>query len=259
MGVPLRPLLWSSFGLLVAAGAWLFLRACGLDALGLDYCPVPPDHLALLREVATGDGLQDQVHRAQMALAEQPLCTPPPAVPGPAPASGPIDRQVTERGGQSGRLQFTLLWNTLDDLDLNVTCPGGLISGYPGHTGPGVCGDGRKDLDANRNLVENVSSTPIENVVWQSDIPQGRYSVEVIEFRSKGDGANTVPFTLRLRWNGQERECHDVVTATASPSNQRDAEGAIGGTARTISWTLGPDLPSCDFQIITTHRGAPDK
>lgn len=252
--VPLRPLLWTGFGLLLAAGAWLFLRACGLDGFGLNYCPAPRDHAALMREVADGDRLRDQVHRAQMALTEQPLCAPPPPVPDAAPATRPIDERVTERGGRNGKLQFTLLWDTLDDLDLNVTCPGGDINGFPGHRGPGICSDGVKDLDANRNTTENVSEHPVENVVWQGDPPQGTYRIDVIEYRSKGGIANTVPFTLRLRWNGQERVCHSDVTDTGSASQERDAVGPIAGTARAITWTLRPDLPGCDFEAVTTHR-----
>ncbi len=166
---------------------------------------------------------------------------------------------MEERGGQNGRLQFTLEWATLDDLDLNVFCPGGTIDATPGHAGPGICGDGRKDIDANRNLVANVSPTPIENVVWQSDIPSGTYRVEVIEYMAKSNGGNNVPFTLRMRWSGQERVCHDVVTDLPLMP-QRVVNGRVlGGTEKLLTWTFGEPLPDCTFETSDTIRGGAAK
>lgn len=267
-------LLWLLFASLVMAGGWLFLRACGLDAIGLDFCPAHADALDARRESEVGNELVRQVHMAQLAVAEAPVCAPPapPAPVTPAPAAPAvvapprraeteaIDRKVVERGGRNGTLQFTLTWPTRDDLDINVDCPGGRIDGLPGHGGPGICGDGRKDIDANRNLTDNVSTSPIENVVWQSDIPQGQYKIEIIEYKAASNLGNTVPFTLRVRWNGQERICNDVVTTTPGPSQTVAANGRIiGGSARVLAWTLGDDLPACDFAVIETYRNGPAK
>lgn len=275
--------LWGLFAVLVIGGGWLSLRACAFDAVGLDYCPVRADAGAMRRAAAEGDSLAREVHMAELSVAEAPVCAPPsPTVPAPIPPTPPrvvpaparpaaapvapphaeterIDRKVEERGGRNGRLQFTLEWATLDDLDLNVSCPGGGIDSTPGHAGPGICGDGLKDVDANRNLIENVSSTPIENVVWQDDIPSGLYRIEVIEYRAKTSEGNSVPFTLRLRWNGQERECHDVVTvlpaATSLPKNGK----VLGGTEKLLTWNFGTPLPDCTFVTSDTVRGGPQK
>jgi len=269
--------LWGLFAALVIAGGWLFLRACALDALGLDYCPVRSEGGALRRAAADGDALAREVHMAELSVAEAPVCAPPAPVPPVAPAppaptlvvppappparaeTDRIDRKVEERGGQNGRLQFTLEWGTLDDLDLNVSCPGGNIDSVPGHAGPGICGDGRKDVDANRNLVENVSATPIENVVWQSDIPSGPYRIEVIEYRAKSSAGNTVPFTLRMRWNGQERVCQDVVTDLPVSTSPVKNGRTLAGTAKTITWTFGAPLPDCALSSVDTFRGGPNK
>ncbi len=281
--------LWSLFAILLIGGGWLFLRACALDALGLDYCPLRTDGGALRRSAAEGDALAREVHMAELSAAEAPVCAPPapspvpvtpipPRPPAPAPQALPpppaplapppappvpetkrIDQKVEERGGQNGRLQFTLEWATLDDLDLNVFCPGGTIDATQGHAGPGICGDGRKDIDANRNLVENVSPTPIENIVWQSDIPSGTYRVEVIEYKGKSSSGNTVPFTLRMRWNGQEHVCHDVVTLLPLMP-QRVVNGRVlGGTEKLLTWNFGDPLPDCTFETSDTIRGGAAK
>lgn len=258
------PLLWLVFAAVVMAGGWLFLRACALDALGLNYCPVRADLAEARREAAEGGALVQQVHMAQLAVAEAPVCAPPappPPVVEPRRAeTEAIDKKVMERGGHNGLLQFTLSWATLDDLDLNVDCPGGRIDSQPGHAGPGICGDGRKDIDANRNLTDNVSTTPIENIVWQGDIPQGQYRIEVIEYRAATAFGNTVPFTLRVRWNGEERICHDVVTATPLSSQQMGSNGRlIGGSGRLLKVDVEAGLPDCTFEVADTYRGAPSK
>ncbi len=260
---PAGAALWGLFAVLVLVGGWLFLRACALDALGLDYCPVRTGDGALRRASAEGDALARELHMAELSAAEAPVCAPPAPI-APAPVATPaeterIDRKVEERGGHNGRLQFTLEWATLDDIDLNVDCPGGRIDATPGHSGPGICGDGRKDVDANGNLVRNVSTTPIENIVWQDDIPSGTYRIEVIEYKATSSDGNTVPFTLRLRWNGQERECHDVVTVLPASTIRTKGGKILGGTDKLLTWTFGTPLPDCTFVTADTIRGGPQK
>ncbi len=279
----LRGGLWLLFGALVIAGGDLVLRACGTwPVLGYvrNYCPAPPNR-RFARDVAEGASLRRQVHVAELRLAEQPPCpakaplppsaptpvapkpAPPPQPPAPEPSaeSKAIDERVEQRGGKKGRLQFTLAWNTLDDLDLNVTCPGGHIGSARGERGPGICGDGVKDIDANRNLVENVSSTPVENVVWPSDYPDGTYRLEVIEYKAavENGAGNTVPFTLRMRLGDEERECHGEVTQLAQDEMVERNGTTPGGTAQLLTWQTGEPLPPCDFAKEATVRGLGSK
>ena len=272
----LRIGLWLVFVALVIAGGDLVLRACGIwPVLGFvrNYCPASLNR-SFVRDVVEGESLRRQVHVAELRLAEQPPCppptslaptpvAPPPAAPAPpaarepSPESKAIDERVEEGGGKKGQLQFTLAWNTLDDLDLNVTCPGGQISSISGERGPGVCGDGVKDIDANRNLVENVSSTPVENVVWPADFPDGNYRLEVIEYKAAAqDGAgNTVPFTLRMRLGDEERECQGEVTQLAREGMVERNGVTITGTEQLITWRTGEPLPQCDFTEGNTVSG----
>ncbi len=276
----LRIGLWLLFVALVIAGGDLVLRACGIwPVLGFvrNYCPASLNR-GFARDVAEGESLRRQVHVAELRLAEQPPCPPPtslaptpvappaaaPAPPTarvPSPESKAIDKRVEQRGGKKGQLQFTLAWNTLDDLDLNVTCPGGQISSISGERGPGICGEGVKDIDANRNLVENVSSTPVENVVWPANFPAGNYGLEVIEYKAASrDGAgNTVPFTLRMRFGDEEQECRGEVTQLAREEMVERNGITLGGTEQFITWHTGGPLPQCDFTERKTVRSHESK
>ena len=264
------PILWTIFAVLVGTGTWLFLRACALDAIGFNFCPADHALAAARAEAIVGQSLVQQVHLAQMAIAQAPVCAPPPALPSLSPArpiplsprqaTNDMDRKVMERGGHNGTLQFTLSWATRDDLDLNVYCPGGRISNHRGEAGPGICGDGRKDIDANRNLTDNLSSSPIENVVWQGEIPNGEYKVEVIEYRAATARGNTVPFTLRIRWNDQERLCTGTVEDYPTLPPHLNGKGeVVNGIARVLTWTLGDGLPACDLQPMDTFKNGPAK
>ena len=269
--------LWCLFGLLVLGGGWLFLRACGTRpdlVWSRNFCPAPPDHSRMMREAEVGDGLQRQVHAAEMRLAEMPPCPPPrPNVPTPTPMPMPtrpqpqqqraesqsMDRRVERRGGKRGRLQLTLSWATTDDLDINVDCPGGQISSYAGHRGPGICGGGVKDIDANGDLVRNVSSTPVENVSWAADVPEGTYLITIIEYKARAPGGNDVPFSLRMRYGDEEKICHDVVSEWAPSQYRREGRQLFNGTYRTISWRTGEPLPDCNFKVEESIRGGRQK
>ncbi len=289
---PIRAVLWVIFAALMVASGDLVLRACGtFPALGFsrNYCPAPPDR-SFAREIVEGRRLRREIHVVEMALVDQQPCPagvrpPAPIVTLPAPVDAPapppsvlppvtalqpepappdtreMDRRVDRDSGGTGELQITLAWDTLDDLDLNVTCPGGHISSRDGEHGPGVCGDGVKDIDANRNLTENVSSTPVENIVWSGNVPDGEYVIEIIEYRAnvKNGEGNTVPFTLRMRLANEERTCHSQVVQ--HPASEMEA---VNGQIRTgfeqvLKWHTGQPLPDCDFTEMATIRATGSK
>ena len=102
----------------------------------------------------------------------------------------------------------SLWWHTKDDLDLMIKCPVGL-KGSNSHTkGPGICGDGILDHDANRKLVNPVSD-PVEHIVWQRIIPDGQYEVWVkpsYSFRPA-----TIKYEVRVEFDGEQRICSGEV------------------------------------------------
>jgi hypothetical protein len=245
-------LLWLLPLLLAGLIAWLLLPACGLrlpfgfSVFGWGsraYCdlaapprPVDPASLRTRELMSEAAVLEAQLGRHLNACVRQPPQS---------EASRQMDEQLGQRGGHSGKLQVTLSWHTLDDLDLNVFCPGGMLGGNRDVRGPGVCGDGVKDVDSNRNLKENVSSNPVENIVWQDDVPRGNYKFEILPYMAK-DGRHTsrIPFDIRFRIDGKEKICHGIAT---------HGEGGESTIADYIYWNYGDPLPDCNFKEIETR------
>ena len=158
-----------------------------------------------------------------------------------------IGRTAEARGGRRGALQITLAWKTKDDLDLDVACPGGLItSAIPNHLGPGICGDGIHDLDANRKM-ESPVADPIENVAWQRDIPGGAYKVRIRPYYM---GTRTpVPYTVQVTYEDEQRICTGTVKGID--------DGAGWGE---IPLTFEPKHPlaECHAERFEMHRCTDD-
>ncbi len=102
--------------------------------------------------------------------------------------------------GEDGDVQFTLMWEDRNDLDLVVTTPAGEIL----HRGHRAAGNGVYDIEMN---FEPESDEAIENIVWRSrTAAAGTYHV-FVWFRARHGrllSSRSTPFTLRIK-NG-----HDV-------------------------------------------------
>jgi hypothetical protein len=226
-------LLWAVFGLLVLAIGTLLLFACDVQTprlfhLGLRFCPGLAQ-LGLEREAGRREELLASLHDAEVQLAQIPNCAPPPPPPPPPPA-GPVV-------GNPGRLQITLWWHTRDDLDLYVDCPGGQISPFSGETkGPGICGDGALDVDANRNRINTIPN-PAEHVYWQDDVPLGTYSVAVRP--SSTNSAAMIRFWVRIDYDGESKVCEGEV--------MWDGANSVGYQRRVIHFTPQHPLPECSY------------
>ena len=225
---------WVLLALMLAAILWLSFAPCALNPFRPGFCPAPEAEVqAVFAETAV---LEDETARLEreIALADR-LCQPGFAfTPAPAPAPVPeapavedtpepeeesrLEREgaqerVADRGGEVGDLNFILEWDSKDDVDLFVTCPGGAELSFLNRQ---ACG-GHYDVDSNVVRAEAIEN-PVENVVFDPAIP-GLYKVRV-HLRSARSGTE-VPVRLH-------------VVRRDGPSISYD--GKVGPQAQT--WTL---------------------
>ena len=116
-----------------------------------------------------------------MDLARKPVCE----KPKPKEEFIRLQEKAYKRGAVSGQLEVFLAWHTLDDVDLEIDCPGGRITGVGGAFGPGICGDGKLDLDANRDLTVNIQHDPVEHISWREAPPTGEYRFPAHIYKAK--------------------------------------------------------------------------
>ena len=101
-----------------------------------------------------------------------------------------------------GSLEFTLVWNTDDDLQLLVRDPAG---DAVFDDQPQIRSGGRLGAQGNLNCVPATTSTPFSYVYWPQEIQPrpGVYEVEVW-FQSECTATENVDFNLFATYNGQE-------------------------------------------------------
>jgi len=106
---------------------------------------------------------------------------------------------------QNGCLSFTLDWNTIDDLDLNVIDPDGneiFFKKFCKNDGLFSSAGGQLDVDMNAPTAIKVTN-PIENVFFKcstSTPKNGNYSVKVIAYNKTT--RPPVSFHLKVKENG---------------------------------------------------------
>lgn len=200
---------------------YLMIAPCGLNGGRLIFCPAPASEVSAIpveRQVLENEIAALEHELALMDRACQPTIPVVPASPAPTvdepaektpdPVQAPTPQDKTERdsqdvirdldarGARRAELNFALSWNTLDDIDLAVTCPSGQTISYSNR---GDC-DGTLDLDANVTRADAVSD-PVENIVFDQARP-GLYKVNVRLKSNRGDGEK--PVTLHvLRRDGR--------------------------------------------------------
>ena len=122
------------------------------------------------------------------------------------------DRELMERlareGGKSGVVQISLAWDDYNDLDMHVFCPSGERIYF--NNRKSECG-GELDVDMN---VRPKSKTPIENVVWTDEAPDGEYKIGVHFYRHhrKRRTKKTCQFRLRVVTYSQAKEYSGELT-----------------------------------------------
>jgi hypothetical protein len=195
---------WIVLAALLGLILYLLIAPCGVNRQGLIFCPTEGAGItAAEAERAVIEDTNAALER-ELALADrtcQPTIPVVPAVPAvPAPPAFPapvdetqtqqdredVDRRISERGAARGDLNFALEWDTVDDVDLYVTCPTGEEISYKNRS---ACG-GTYDLDAN---VANASliTDPVENVVFEQ-APIGIYKVRAHLRGERTQGTKTI-------------------------------------------------------------------
>ena len=113
-----------------------------------------------------------------------------------------FDKRRANAGGKEGELTVTLLWNTVDDLDLHIHCPNRAHIYYKDRSG---CG-GSLDVDKNaRDPLFGfpqgpVTREPIENVYWsQGSAAAGKYRIQVNLFKEGTRSRGSRPFKIKVQ------------------------------------------------------------
>ena len=120
------------------------------------------------------------------------------------------EQRVEDAGGDTDvDLRITLFWETSTDLDLSVTCPNGKKISYQKKIN---CG-GVLDIDANA-ADASIMSSPVENIVFEENPPRGRYTIEVVLFKTRNNRRQN-PFRITVIIKGSE-----PLTFTGSLSRQ---------------------------------------
>lgn len=211
-------LLWPLFVLLLLIIGYLLLKNCALAWPGttdyvhraiFNFCASPP----VLREESRQASLLDELQRLDRNLeTRRNACTvrreppreheakrlPQPPVANP-PVPPPVDRVPPP---MIGAMNVILSWDTDDDLDLHVICPGGARIYHAATHG---CG-GELNIDQNRSD-NNISAHPVENITWSTP-PAGEYKVEVDRYKIRSSTGRDTDFTVELRINGERVETH---------------------------------------------------
>lgn len=122
---------------------------------------------------------------------------------------GEIRRRVEEAGGryENNEIRVSLIWEGYTDLDLHCITPKGEHI-YYGHKND-TC-RGYLDVDANGGRAQTL--TPVENIRWANNAPEGRYRFYVHNYQERGKG--TTPYKVELEVNGQIYAFNGVASST---------------------------------------------
>lgn len=120
-------------------------------------------------------------------------------------ADAEMKRRVEEAGGrhEDNTIRVSLMWEGLTDLDLHCVNPRGQHLYY--HSKRDSYG-GYLDLDMNG--LDRESSTPVENMRWGSNAPEGKYKFYVVNYSERVNRQEGTPFVAELEVNGRIYKYH---------------------------------------------------
>jgi hypothetical protein len=104
-----------------------------------------------------------------------------------------FDTRRTEAGGGRGVLTVTLLWSSIDDLDLHIVEPSGFRVYHKQPLSPTT--GGQLDVDMNR---EEYVGSPVENIHYPQRPPAGAYQVQVMLYKQRTRGPAAFEVMVQL-------------------------------------------------------------
>ncbi|MBI5823893.1 MAG: hypothetical protein HZB18_07700 [Chloroflexi bacterium] len=108
----------------------------------------------------------------------------------------------------TGDVQVTLIWDSINDLDLWVTDPAGETIYFDHKNSVSM---GELDVDANPGC-GSTTTNPVENIYWPTgEAPDGIYTIAVQYFEVCQSEART-PFTITLKVNGRAQTFDGIAT-----------------------------------------------
>lgn len=159
-----------------------------------------------------------------------------------------MKRRVESAGGrhEDNEIRCSLMWEGRTDLDLHCITPNGFH----------ICWSDKKDrrggwLDLDMNGIDLQSVTPVENMRWADNAPEGRYKFYVYNFNER-ENHNGTPFKAELEINGQ------VFSFVGSPLRNKYKVTVfefdyIDGQVRMISNVDSAGSSSSDWNIPTNE------
>jgi hypothetical protein len=124
-----------------------------------------------------------------------------------------IQQRLKDAGAQTGDVQVSIGWNSIDDIDLHVeyvasTGGGGVINWMNRVDFIGGC----LDVDRNADLFQ-ATNRPVENIFWpQGSSPRGRFVVGIHNFRN-WSGQASVVVTIVVVVDGKKQVFNEICVA----------------------------------------------
>lgn len=125
-----------------------------------------------------------------------------------------LKKLLRQKGGKTGEVAVTLMWDTIDDLDLHLRLPTGeeISAENP------QAGGGKLDVDGNY-MLQMGNTKPIENITWpvydprvrDAHPPLGEYVV-CVKVCARFQMARDINFTVALTVSGETEMFHQKIT-----------------------------------------------
>lgn len=209
-------LIWVLLFLLIILISYLVLPACGISGLinacnnsQVSFYDFEIKRDQLIEELKIKDSIcrKQSVTKVGKHLSIEDGVNPPALE-----KNDEVERRLEREGVEKSSFMVTLLWDTKEDLDLQVTCPNGKkVSHLARESKINECGD----LEVDTNYV-NISDDPVENITLIPD--HGRYTLDVISRSNSHSLPNGTEFVVVIDDGGGETTYEGTIKPTQTKS-----------------------------------------